>query len=362
MMKMRYPSYSQYIFIIFSFSLILVACNPVPIDVPLAITGLPATDGVHSSLLQVYFTDPSALNTDTYEGGPDTYLAAAINGARFSVDMAAYSLNLWSIRDALIHAYQRGVKVRMVMESDNMDVQEVQALKDTGIPIIGDQREGLMHNKFMVIDQSEVWTGSLNFTVSGTYKDNNNLIRIQSSEVAEAYTCEFNEMFDEDLFGMDTGSTTPYPPLTINGTPVEIYFSPDDGVAERIIDLVNGAQESIYFMAYTFTSQDIGTAIIERAHAGVSVAGVMDTDQILSNQGTEYDKFMQSGLDIRKDGNKGLMHHKVIIIDQKIVITGSYNFTKSAEISNDENIVIIFSPDVATQYLQEFQKVYEQGN
>jgi len=339
--------------------LVISSCVPT-IDGPVATdAAIPAT--TQGMAFHVYFTDPTSPNASKYEGGPDQPLAHAIDAARFSVDMAAYSLNLWSIRDALIHANQRGVKVRMVMESDNMDVQEVQDLKDAGIPIIGDQREGLMHNKFMVIDKSEVWTGSLNFTVSGTYKDNNNLIRIQSSEVAEAYTCEFNEMFDEDLFGTDTGSTTPYPPLTINGTPVEIYFSPDDGVAERIIDLINGAQESIYFMAYTFTSQDIGTAIIERAHAGVSVAGVMDTDQILSNQGTEYDKFMQSGLDIRKDGNKGLMHHKVIIIDQKIVITGSYNFTKSAEISNDENIVIIFSPDVATQYLQEFQKVYEQG-
>jgi phosphatidylserine/phosphatidylglycerophosphate/cardiolipin synthase-like enzyme len=168
-------------------------------------------------------------------------------------------------------------------------------------------------------------------------------------------------MFEENLFGMDSGATAPYPPLTINGNQVEIYFSPDNGVTKQIVDLVGRAQDSIYFLAYSFTSDDIGAAIIRRAQEGVRVAGVMDADQVLSNQGTEYDKFMQAGLDVRKDGNEGLMHHKVIIIDQRIVITGSYNFTNSAETQNDENVVIIFSPVIAAKYLEEFQKVYKQA-
>jgi phosphatidylserine/phosphatidylglycerophosphate/cardiolipin synthase-like enzyme len=169
-------------------------------------------------------------------------------------------------------------------------------------------------------------------------------------------------MFTENLFGPDGIANTPFPKLTIDGTPVEIYFSPDDGAAKRIVELVNAAQENIYFMAFSFTSNDIGAAVIERAQAGLDVSGVMDDGQIASNQGTEYDPFMQAGLDVRKDGNTdGLMHHKVIIIDRKIVITGSYNFTASAEDSNDENVVIIFSPDVAAQYLDEFQRVYSQA-
>ena len=96
--------------------------------------------------------------------GPDKVLAGAIDSARLSVDVAAYSLNLWSIRDALISAYRRGVQVRVVMESDNMDVPEVQELIGAGIPVHGDQREGLMHDKFVVIDRYEVWTGSMNYT------------------------------------------------------------------------------------------------------------------------------------------------------------------------------------------------------
>jgi phosphatidylserine/phosphatidylglycerophosphate/cardiolipin synthase-like enzyme len=115
-------------------------------------------------------------------------------------------------------------------------------------------------------------------------------------------------------------------------------------------------------MAFSFTSNNIGAAVMDRAQAGITVAGVMDDGQVASNQGTEYDPFQQAGLDVRKDGNvNGLMHHKVILIDRQIVITGSYNFTASAEESNDENVVIIFSPDVVAQYLEEFQRVYSQA-
>jgi phosphatidylserine/phosphatidylglycerophosphate/cardiolipin synthase-like enzyme len=278
------------------------------------------------------------------------------------VDVASYSLNLWSVRDALIHAHQRGVVVRMVMESENMDDREVQDLISAGIPIIGDQHEGLMHDKFVIVDRSEVWTGSMNYTVGGAYKDNNNLIRIRSVQVAQDYTNEFEEMFADGLFGPDGSANTPNPKLTIDGTQVEVYFSPDDGVVQHILEIIRSAQESIYFLAFSFTSNDIGEAIVERAQNGIAVAGVMDNGQIASNQGTEYDSFLQAGLDVRQDGNtNGLMHHKVIIIDRQIVITGSYNFTASAEESNDENVVIIFSPAVAATYLEEFQRVYDQA-
>jgi phosphatidylserine/phosphatidylglycerophosphate/cardiolipin synthase-like enzyme len=296
-----------------------------------------------------------------FEGGPDEVLAKAIDKARLSVDMAIYSLNLWSIRDALIHAHQRGATVRLVMESDNMDNKEIQQIQEAGIPIIGDQHESLMHNKFVVIDHADVWTGSMNYTISGAYEDNNDLIRIRSSQVAEDYTTEFNEMFEEAMFGPAALALTPYPSVMIDGTQVEILFSPDDGVAAKILSLIKSAHKSIYFLAYSFTSNDLGNAIRQRAADGLTVAGVMDDGQIVSNQGTEYDAFMQAGLDVRRDGNPGLMHHKVMIIDQSIVITGSYNFSASAETSNDENVIFIHSVDAAGRYFAEFQRIYDQA-
>lgn len=341
-------------------SLVISGCGTAtPIQPPTAEYKTPTSP--NSGWLEIYFTDPTASTAKDFEGGPDEVLAAAIDKARLTVDMAAYSLNLWSIRDALIHAHQRGANVRLVMESDNMDNQEIQQIQDAGIKIVGDQREGLMHNKFVVIDHSEVWTGSMNYTTSGAYNDNNDLVRIRSTQVAEDYTNEFNEMFEENFFGPQVIANTPYPSVTIDGTQVEIYFSPDDGVAAKILKLIQNAKKSIYFLAYSFTSNDLGNAIRQRAADGLTVAGVMDDGQVDTNLGTEYDPFMQAGLDVRRDGNPGLMHFKVMIIDRSIVITGSYNFSESAETTNDENVIIIHSTYAAGRYLAQFQIVYDQA-
>ena len=114
-------------------------------------------------------------------------------------------------------------------------------------------------------------------------------------------------------------------------------------------------------MAFSFTSDEIGDAVRARAQEGVTVAGVMETEQVNSNIGTEFDQFQQAGLDVYRDGNKGQMHHKVMIIDESIVIFGSYNFTNSAETRNDENLLVVYNEDIAAQFTAEFQRVYAQA-
>lgn len=309
----------------------------------------------------VYFTDPSSPTASSYRGGADEKLAAAIAAARLSVDIAIYDLNLWSVRDALINAHRSGVEVRVVTESDNMDEQEIQELKQAGVEVLGDRREALMHDKFVVIDRSEVWTGSMNFTTGGGYLDNNNLLRLQSTRVAEDYTREFDQMFVDGHFGENKTPGTPNPNVTIDGSLVEVYFSPEDSTLEHILSAVNAAHKSIYFLAYSFTSDELGQALIERTQAGVEVKGVFDEDQYHSNEGTEYDQLRNAGIEVRLDGNPRLMHHKVIIIDGQVVITGSYNFSYNAEHSNDENTLIIHNQDIAARYLAEFQQIYEQA-
>jgi phosphatidylserine/phosphatidylglycerophosphate/cardiolipin synthase-like enzyme len=83
----------------------------------------------------------------------------------------------------------------------------------------------------------------------------------------------------------------------------------------------------------------------------------MDEEQIKSNTGTEFDPFRQKGVDVLIDGNPGQMHHKLFIIDKKIVAFGSYNFSMSAEKNNDENLIVIYSPQIAEQFVQEFERV-----
>jgi phosphatidylserine/phosphatidylglycerophosphate/cardiolipin synthase-like enzyme len=124
------------------------------------------------------------------------------------------------------------------------------------------------------------------------------------------------------------------------------------------VDLLDNAQSSVYFLAYSFTADPLGEAIRRRAAAGIKVAGVMEADQVASNIGSEYDTFRAAGLDVRLDSNPGLMHHKVMIIDDQIVVTGSYNFTASAETTNDENLIVIYDPAIAGQFMQEFERVY----
>ncbi|MEZ0396236.1 MAG: phospholipase D-like domain-containing protein [Anaerolineales bacterium] len=350
-------------------ALLLAACQPAtPLsDSPAPATatavqpGPPTAESLSlPAWIQIYFTDPAAPAAASYRGGPDEVLAAAIDEARLSVDLAIYSLNLWSVRDALLRAYRRGVAIRVVTESDNMDSAEIQSLIQAGIPVLGDRRQGLMHHKFIILDRSQVCTGSMNYTAGSAYRDNNNLVCIRSAAMAENYQREFDEMFVEDRFGPDSRLDTPHPRLTLDGVEVEVYFSPDDGAAARLIELIQGAQRSIHFMAYSFTSDPIGEAMRQQA-IFVNLYGVMDEGQAASNTGSEYDVFWNMGLDVHLDGNSGLMHHKVIIIDQRIVIFGSYNFTDSAETRNDENLVIVHDAAVAAAFLSEFWRVYQQA-
>ncbi len=318
--------------------------------------------GVLGSWFELYFTDPVNPFSSQGTGGVDGPLVAAIDAARLSVDVAAYSLTLNSVRNALLRAHDRGVSVRMVMESTNMDTSDVEILLESGVPIMGDEQAGLMHNKFMVIDRSEVWLGSMNFTDSGAYDDNNHLFRIRSTKIAENFTKEFDEMFLENRFGDNILSDTPHPTLTVDGTRMDTFFSPDDGVANQIATVLNSAEESVFFLAFSFTSNDLGDLVREKADAGLTVRGVMDEEQVGSNQGTEFDPFKQADLDVRIDGIDGQMHHKVFIVDESIVVLGSYNFSRAAEERNDENVLIIYDPALAEQFMLEFQRVWEAAN
>jgi len=366
-MKLYYRLASLFFVAVF----ILSACgeeSPTPpsvTDVPSTSTAeaeltpidLPVGFGVRGSWFELYFTDPSNSISSQGTGGVDGPLVDAIDAARLSIDVAAYSISLNSVRYALINAHDRGVTVRMVMESSNMDRSDPQQIIEAGIPIVGDNRDGLMHNKFIVIDRSEVWMGSMNFTDSGAYDDNNHMFRIRSTKMAENYTKEFEEMFVDGKFGDFVDPETPNPTLTIDETRVDTLFSPDDGVANALAPLLSNAQESIYFLAFSFTSNELGEIVRTKAEEGVEVHGVMDDEQIRSNQGTEFDPFRQAGMDVLIDGIDGQMHHKVFIIDGKIVVLGSYNFSQSAETRNDENTLIIYNEQIAQQFLQEFERV-----
>ena len=318
----------------------------------------PAAYSTHLSNLDLYFTNPQHPLSIQETGGVDRPLVQAIDNTTLSIDLAMYSLSLENVASALIRAHHRGVRVRIVMESDNLGRTVPERLFAAGIPIKGDRRESLMHNKFMVLDNTIVWTGSMNYTYSGVYQDNNALVRIDSEEMAANYTSEFEEMFSTDGIEAKEGRETPSPHVRDDEVIMDVYFSPDDHPQEALLDLIRNAKQTINLLAFAFTSDPLGEAIRQRATEGVLVYGVVDKIQAGIGLGDESLPFRQAGLDIRYSGQTGQMHHKTIIIDHEIVVLGSYNFTNSAEESNDENLVIIKNPSVADSFMTEFNRIF----
>src|SRR6185369_9775361 len=148
--------------------------------------------------------------------------------------------------------------------------------------------------------------------------------------------------------------------VRVGGAPIEVYFSPEDGVAKHVLQRLAAAKHSIHFMTFSYTSSAIADAMVAKVKAGLVVHGVFES-QNAGGTGSAFSRLKQGGVDVLEDGNCYILHHKVIVIDARTVITGSYNFTTSAERDNDENLVIVDDPNLARTYIEEFERVYAQA-
>ncbi|MGA9119979.1 MAG: phospholipase D-like domain-containing protein, partial [Bacteroidota bacterium] len=320
------------------------------------------------------------------------HIIARIDSAHRSIDAALYSLsgNVGiAIRDALIRAKNRGLHVRMICEADNDGPSTgtvFNQLRSVGIPVINDTFDpinagaGLMHNKFFVIDGRGgapdsiwVWTGSWNPTDPGTTGDYQNSIEIQDPALAGAYTIEFDEMWGSDgdvpnaslsRFGARKLDNTPHR-FVIGGRDVECYFSPSDRTTSHIIETLAGAEHSIAASLLTLTRSDIASTILAAKNAGKKARVIVDNN---TDQGSQADYLKNNGVDLllKPSNITVLFHHKYGIVDGEdrhwngTVMTGSHNWTSSAENSNNENLLILHDPVIANQYLQEFAQRYQE--
>ncbi|MBK8985458.1 MAG: hypothetical protein IPM39_05145 [Chloroflexi bacterium] len=312
----------------------------------------------------IYFTNPTCPPAEQRVGGLDEIIAADILTAQTQVDIAAYDLDSEAIVNALIELEKRGIVVRAVTDTDNANKNSINRLRRNGISVAEDKRGGLMHNKFVVIDGRVVYTGSLNFTSNGSHCNNNNLVRIESPELAANYMAEMDEMYVSRIFGPTSPNNTPHEQLTIGGVSVENHFGSEKAISPIIARAVARAQSEILFMAFSFTDDQIGEAMLGRADAGVPLRGVFET--VGSN--TEFSYFPKmtaassaANAQVRTDGNPRVMHHKVIIIDRQTVIFGSFNFSDNANRRNDENILIIHDPTFASYFIQEFETIWQEA-
>jgi len=137
-----------------------------------------------------------------------------------------------------------------------------------------------------------------------------------------------------------------------------IYFTPPVGGAGGIARQIDGAKKAIKVMAYGFTSINLAEALVRAKKRGVDVALIQDEKSSQNNR-EALQKLLDAAIEVRSDGKHAIQHNKVMVIDQDVVITGSYNFTNSAETRNAENIMIVKSEYAARRYLDNWNNHWE---
>ncbi len=307
------------------------------------------------SFYHIYFSNPE--NFKGYKGGVDENITSAINKAVKSVDLAIYQLSLKDIVESLVNAKKRGVKVRVVTDSSNLDWDSFKKLIQANIPVKGDNRSSLMHNKFIVIDSNQIWTGSMNLTFYGAYRNNNNFVQIFGDKIAACYKEEFEELFNG---GYKIKNKTPQK-IVKDEMEFDIYFAPEDKILKSaVLPLIKSATKSIKFMLFSFTKSQIEEALSEKLKEGVEIKGILDEGQSQSRY-SQYANLINDQIDVKLDSNPYKMHHKVLIIDDNVTLTGSYNFSNAAETRNDENSIVVKGEDFAKPFVKEFEKLYEEA-
>jgi phosphatidylserine/phosphatidylglycerophosphate/cardiolipin synthase-like enzyme len=141
---------------------------------------------------------------------------------------------------------------------------------------------------------------------------------------------------------------------------VEYCFSPGGDCANVVIRWIKLATSSLHVLIYSFTLNQVSDAIVSAKNRGVEVKIVMERNNA-NESGAEYSRLKNDGIDIRLDSNPSSMHDKVAIIDGRIEITGSFNWTATANSRNNENLVVIDSPTWAATFEAQFQEIYSQA-
>ena len=345
------------------------------------------TQSVSSGSIKAYFTRPVDTTVATGEKAIQIYRAvddtciAYIDRAKYSVDVAIYNFNnegLSSIANALNRAYNRGLTVRLVTDggTNNSAIPDLVAgIGKIGRPVT----VGIMHDKFMVIDANStnpndpiVWTGSCNWTDQNVNTDANNVLFIQDASLAKVYTLEFNEMFGSTTatpdpvnarFGPAKTDNTPHD-LVIGGKNVEVYFSPSDGVNQQIVNHIATANSDLEIGTMLITRKVISDAIIARKNAGVN-AKMIISNRSTSDATVVTDLGNALGTNFKEYHEQGLLHSKAMIVDQSdplsdpFVWTGSHNWSDAANVSNDENSIVIYDAGLCNLFYQEFKERFD---
>lgn len=364
--------------------------------------------------VDAFWNSPGSRRPFGDDRGSDDMLVMAIDRANASVDVATMGFGRQEVIDAVVRAYRRGVHVRFVGDSRHRasGVLGYEVLDSLNIPSQVGNQNHLMHNKFFLIDRHMVFVGTGNMSTSEFVHSNNNFLFIADAGVVADFQAEFDQMF-AGRFGAakhrnDNGNRYP-----VGDATVEVWFSPQEDAMGRILEAVDNATESVEFTIFAFTKDQLGSSLIAKhrefqqynqccdptreaeRQGGVAslcaevvtcedtfrrrfVRGVVDRSQLHSNGPYhELYRLLANGVPVRLDGNDntispgdyqaggGRLHAKTMLIDadrpEGFVLTGSFNWSSSATLSNDEVLLVVQNPRIAQQYATEMRRIWDIG-
>ena len=334
-----------------------------------------------------------------------------INSATSTIDIAVQEFNLTKLARAIVKKKAAGVEIRLILENNyNVPLHKLKSnhglavLKRNNIAIIDDTEDGtkgsgLMHHKFIVIDGQKVITGSANFTLSGIHGDfsnletrgnANHLLVIDSVDLAQVFTEEFNYLWGDGVGRQKNSIFGVKKPLRreegliVGDTLIRVKFSPNSSSKSwqistngLIADTLKAANNSLDLALFVFSDQQIANTLEKESLQGVKIRTLIDPNfayryysealdllgvALANNCRYEQDNnpwqkaIATVGIPNLPKGDK--LHHKFAIIDKYTVITGSHNWSHSANHINDETLLIIYNPLVAQHFQREFEYLY----
>jgi len=394
------------------------------------------------------YVDPYR-NFRRYGDNFEQILIDQVQRARRTIDVAAQEFRVPNLMQALLARQKAGVNVRVIIENSynrtipemlqrletteklsehvssryeelvaftdlNKDGQlsdgelgqrdAVWMMRKARLPYLDDTADGskgsgLMHHKFMVVDGETVVVSTANFTPSDMHGDfaapetrgnANNLVAIQSPEVARLFTQEFNLMWGDGPGGRTDslfGTKKPHRPIQfvdVGGAKVGVKFSPDSRRIpfERtsngaIAQALNEAKQQIDFKLFVFAEPTVGNLLEKKQAQGVNIRGLVDasfaytvyattldmwgflsTQDCASGNGRPWAKPLTT-VGIARIARGDKLHHKSAAIDRQTIVTGSHNWSMNANHTNDETLLVIRHPTVAAHYDREFERLYE---
>ena len=294
---------------------------------------------------------------------PDQQISNALNSiihcANRSIRAALYQTSWESVVQAFAARLESAPNLTIELVIDDSQCPRVGGVlqcpwgkleADPRVTIVDDARSKLMHHKFIIRDETQVWVGSANMTTESLCNDVNDSLVIDEPDIVAAYNAQFEQYFLEGKFGPND------PTSPVQAGPYTVYFGPVSPLSqpapwfEAMISAIDAAKTSVDFMIYAFTREEISDALLRAKSRGVVVRGLVSN--LYANDAPAVSLTM-GGVDIRK----GRIHSKLMVIDSELVITGSANWSKNAW-QNNENSLWVRGSTVARRYVEEFGRVF----